>query len=116
MVILHSFLSLYNRPICLRPVLAIGCLSCVIVDVSCLGDCIGHRCSNVMVFMDHCHDLCCSEVYMVSEPVSSILLGRVSLGYPYHWLMLGYCLALSWCFEVCSFTGCNLLCMVNCML
>ncbi len=39
---LHSFLSLANRPICIRPALDIEDLSCVIVVASCLGDCIGH--------------------------------------------------------------------------
>jgi hypothetical protein len=40
-VVLHSLLSLSNRPICLRPALSIGGLICVIDVVSCLGFCIG---------------------------------------------------------------------------
>jgi len=36
-VLLHSFRSLTNRPICLRPALDIGGLSCVIVEMYCLG-------------------------------------------------------------------------------
>jgi len=39
---LHSFLSLASRPICLRPAFEFGGLSCVVVVVSCHGDCIGH--------------------------------------------------------------------------
>jgi len=43
-VLLHSFQSLASRPICLRPALNIGGLSCVIVVVSCFGVCIGQMC------------------------------------------------------------------------
>ena len=40
-VMLHSFPSLLNLPICYKPALDIGGLSCVIVFVSCPGVCIG---------------------------------------------------------------------------
>ena len=43
-VMLHSFLSLASLPICLRPTLDIGGLSCVICVVSCLGVCFGQMC------------------------------------------------------------------------
>ena len=43
-VLLHSFLSLASRPICISPALDIGGLSCVIVVVSCFGLCIGQMC------------------------------------------------------------------------
>ena len=42
MVRLHSFVSLTNHPIYLRPAVVIGDLICVVFVVSCLGDCIGH--------------------------------------------------------------------------
>ena len=55
-VVLHSFLSLANRPICLKRALDIGSLSSVGVDVSCLGGCIGYilvamSCYSCMIVM-----------------------------------------------------------------
>ena len=41
-VVLHLFLSLACPPICLRSARDIGGLSCVGIDVPCLGGCIGH--------------------------------------------------------------------------
>ena len=41
-VVLHSFLSLASRPICLSPAREIGGLRAAGVVVSCLVSCIGH--------------------------------------------------------------------------
>ncbi len=67
---LHSFLSLANRPNCLRPALDTCCLSCVMVGVAGLGDCIGHM-RVAMSLYSGTTDMTC----VAAKSIGSVIVG-----------------------------------------
>ncbi len=69
-VMLHSFLSLANRPNCLRPALDTCCLSSVMVGVAGLGDCIGHM-RVAMSLYSGTTDMTC----VVAKSIGSVIVG-----------------------------------------